>query len=151
MAFQTYCRSSLWFLDLVWFVACLTNQQVSAQVETEKRYFQGLASPAAAAVVAGVVWVGTDYEQVGSDWRFAAIGLTLMAGIFMVSNIRYRSFKDLDLKGRVPFMVMLAIVLIFVLISLDPPQVLFMIFFGYALYGPLVALWQRYFRGLRKK
>jgi len=121
--------------------AALRLARFNTQVETaEKRYFQGLPSPAAAAVVAGVVWVGADYNYLGQDWRIPGIILTLFAGILMVSNIRYRSFKDLDLKGRIPFVTMLVVVLIFVFISIDPPQVLFAIFLGYALSGPVVTL-----------
>ncbi|WP_455376323.1 CDP-diacylglycerol--serine O-phosphatidyltransferase [Kaarinaea lacus] len=121
--------------------AALRLARFNTQVETaEKRYFQGLPSPAAAAVVAGVVWVGSDYGYLGQDWRIPAIILTLFAGILMVSNIRYRSFKDLDLKGRIPFVTMLIVVLVFVFVSIDPPQVLFAIFLGYALSGPVVTL-----------
>lgn len=121
--------------------AALRLARFNTQVGTAgKRYFQGLASPAAAAIVAGMVWVGNDYGQIGQDWRFPALILTLMAGILMVSNIRYRSFKDLDLKGKIPFVTMVVVVLIFVFISLDPPQVLFAIFLGYALSGPVVTL-----------
>ena len=105
-----------------------------------KRYFQGLASPAAAALVAGMVWVGSDNNFVGTDLRFPAFFVTLMAGILMVSNIRYRSFKDLDLRGRIPFVALVIVVLIFVFISIDPPQVLFGIFLLYALSGPTVTL-----------
>jgi CDP-diacylglycerol--serine O-phosphatidyltransferase len=105
-----------------------------------KRYFQGLASPAAAAIIAGMVWVGADYAQEGSDWRFMAFVLTLMAGLLMVSNIRYRSFKDLDLKGKIPFFTLLVVVLVFVFISIDPPQVLFAIFLLYPLSGPVFTL-----------
>jgi CDP-diacylglycerol--serine O-phosphatidyltransferase len=121
--------------------AALRLARFNTQVETsEKRYFQGLASPAAAAVVAGLVWVGSDYGYIGSDWRFPAIALTLISGILMVSNIRYRSFKDLDLKGKIPFVTMLIVVLIFVFISLDPPQVLFAGFLLYAISGPTFTL-----------
>ena len=121
--------------------AALRLARFNTQVETaEKRYFQGLASPAGAAVVAGMVWVGTDYGQIGSDWRIPAIVLTLLSGILMVSNIRYRSFKDLDLKGKIPFVTMIIVVLIFVLVSIDPPQVLFAGFLIYALSGPVVTL-----------
>lgn len=121
--------------------AALRLARFNTQVETaEKRYFQGLASPAAAAIVAGLVWVGTVYDQIGSDWRIPATILTLMAGILMVSNIRYRSFKDLDLKGKIPFVTMFVIVLLFVGISIDPPQVLFAGFLIYALSGPVVTL-----------
>lgn len=121
--------------------AALRLARFNTQVGTAgKRYFQGLASPAAAAVVAGMVWVGNDYGYLGQDWRIPALVLTLASGLLMVSNIRYRSFKDLDLKGKIPFMTMLIVVLVFVFISLDPPQVLFAIFLGYAASGPVVTL-----------
>ncbi|KPJ88212.1 MAG: CDP-diacylglycerol--serine O-phosphatidyltransferase [Gammaproteobacteria bacterium SG8_11] len=106
----------------------------------DKRYFQGLASPAAAAVVAGAVWIGVEYGQQGSDWRIPAFVLTLLTGILMVSNVRYHSFKDFNLKGRVPFVALLVVVFVFVLISIDPPQVLFALFFIYALSGPILTL-----------
>lgn len=121
--------------------AALRLARFNTQVGTAgKRYFQGLASPAAAAVVAGMVWVGNDYGYLGQDWRYPALVLTLASGLLMVSNIRYRSFKDLDLKGKIPFVTMLVVVLVFVFISIDPPQVLFAIFLGYALSGPVVTL-----------
>jgi CDP-diacylglycerol--serine O-phosphatidyltransferase len=106
----------------------------------DKRYFQGLASPAAAAVVTGAVWIGVDYGQQGIDWRIPAFILTLMMGILMVSNVRYRSFKDINLKGRVRFVTLLIVVFVFVFISIDPPQVLFGLFFVYALSGPVLTL-----------
>lgn len=105
-----------------------------------KRYFQGLASPAAAAIIAGMVWVGADYTVQGEDLRIPAFVLTLLSGLLMVSNVRYRSFKDLDLKGKVPFVALLIVVLVFVFISIDPPQVLFGIFLLYGLSGPVVTL-----------
>jgi len=121
--------------------AALRLARFNTQVATaNKRYFQGLASPAAAAIVAGMVWVGASYGHIGSDWRIPAFIFTLMAGILMVSNIRYRSFKDLDLKGKVRFVTMLIVVMIFVFISIDPPQVLFAIFLLYALSGPVNTL-----------
>jgi CDP-diacylglycerol--serine O-phosphatidyltransferase len=121
--------------------AALRLARFNTQVGTAgKRYFQGLASPAAAAVVAGMVWVGTDHGQLGADWRMPAFALTLAAGILMVSNIRYRSFKDLDLKGKIPFVTMIIVVLVFVFISVSPPQVLFTIFLVYAFSGPVYTL-----------
>lgn len=113
----------------------------NTQVGTaDKRYFQGLASPAAAAIVAGLVWVGTDNALVGSDLRIPAFLLTLIAGLLMVSNIRYRSFKDLDLRNKVPFVAIIIVVMVFVFISIDPPQVLFGIFLIYGFSGPVVTL-----------
>lgn len=113
------------------------NTQVG---RADKRYFQGLASPSAAAVVAGLVWVGHDYLVDGSNLSYLAFVVTIAVGLLMVSNVRYRSFKDLDLKGRVPFVALLVVVLVFVLISIDPPQVLFAIFALYALSGPVMTL-----------
>lgn len=111
------------------------NTQVAV---ADKRYFQGLASPAAAAVVAGAVWVGNDYQLSGPVLNWGAIVLTILAGVLMVSNVRYYSFKTLDLKGKVPFVAMLVVVLIFVLISIDPPQVLWSVFVLYGLSGPVL-------------
>ena len=106
----------------------------------DKRYFQGLASPAAAAIVAGMVWVGTDNAIAGYDLRIPAFFLTLMAGLLMVSIIRYRSFKDLDLRNKVPFVAIIVVVMVFVFISIDPPQVLFGIFLLYGFSGPVLTL-----------
>jgi CDP-diacylglycerol--serine O-phosphatidyltransferase len=113
------------------------NTQVG---RADKRYFQGLASPAAAAVVAGMVWVGHDYQATGLSISILATVVTVCVGLLMVSNVRYRSFKDLDLKGKVPFVAVLAVVMVFVLISLDPPQVLLAGFAIYAMSGPVGTL-----------
>ena len=101
----------------------------------DKRYFQGLASPAAAGVVAGYVWVSHHYGFTGINGSWITFVITVGMGVLMVSNVRYYSFKDFDLKGKVPFVAMLVMILIFVLISIDPPQVLFATFFIYAMSG----------------
>ncbi|MCB1876314.1 MAG: CDP-diacylglycerol--serine O-phosphatidyltransferase [Chromatiales bacterium] len=106
----------------------------------DKRYFQGLPSPAAAGVVVGLVWVADDYGISGHTLNVLAVAVTILMGLLMVSNIRYNSFKDLDLRGKVPFVAVLLIVLAFVLISLDPPQVLFGVLLLYALAGPVLTL-----------
>lgn len=106
----------------------------------DKRYFQGLASPAAAAIVAGMVWVGNDYGLQGKAMNLTAWTLTLLAGLLMVSNVRYYSFKSVNIKDRVPFVGILLIVLIIVLVSYDPPVVLFSVFLLYALSGPVWTL-----------
>ncbi|OOZ41412.1 CDP-diacylglycerol--serine O-phosphatidyltransferase [Solemya pervernicosa gill symbiont] len=107
---------------------------------TDKRYFQGLPSPAAAALMAGMVWVGTELGIDGAEWWLPALLLTVSAGLLMVSNVRYHSFKDLDLRNRVPFVAMLVLVLAFVLTSIDPPKVLFGVFLLYAVSGPVLTL-----------
>ena len=112
------------------------NTQIGS---VDKKYFVGLPSPSAAAVVAGMVWCFHDVEPV--LWLFA-VECVLVAGVgvLMVSNILYHSFKDLDLKGRVPFAAILIVVLAFVVIAQDPATVLFAIFLAYMLSGPLRAL-----------
>lgn len=121
--------------------AALRLARFNTQVGTaDKRYFQGLASPAAAAVVTGLVWVGTEYEVTGVELNWICFAITVAAGLLMVSNIRYYSFKDLDLKGKVPFVAVLVVVLIFVLITLHPPTVLFGSFSLYALSGLITTL-----------
>jgi CDP-diacylglycerol--serine O-phosphatidyltransferase len=113
----------------------------NTQVETaDKRYFQGLPCPLAAAVIAALVWFSTDYGMSGSLMMPVALAVTIITGALMVSNIRYQSFKQLDLKGRVPFVTILLVVLIFVLVSSDPPLVLFALSVIYALSGPVLTL-----------
>ncbi len=107
----------------------------------DKRYFQGLPSPAAAAVLAGMIWFGSSYGlEDGASVIVFCLPITLLVGILMVSNIRYHSFKQLDLKGRVPFMAVLVIVPIFVLIAVEPPLVLCLITSLYAISGPILTL-----------
>lgn len=108
----------------------------------DKRFFHGLPSPAAAAVVVSFVWVLHSYGVPGREISILALIVTVLAGVLMVSNLRYRSFKDLNLKERVPFMAVLGVPLLFVLVFLDPPQVLFLFFVGYAASAPSVAAWR---------
>ena len=111
----------------------------------DKRYFQGLASPAAAGVVMGSVWVCESYGIDGADVTYAALVVTLAAGILMVSRFSYYSFKDLDLRERVPFVTMLMVLLVFVFLSIETATVLFSFFFLYMSSGPIVSLfrWNR--------
>lgn len=105
----------------------------------DKRYFQGLPSPAAAALVAGLVWVMIVSGVSGPDIRWLAAGLTVFAGITMVSNIRYYSFKDINLRKSVPFFVIAAIVLAFALAAYSPEISLFGFFVLYGLSGYVLA------------
>jgi CDP-diacylglycerol--serine O-phosphatidyltransferase len=108
----------------------------------DKRYFQGLPSPAAAALVAGLVWVMIDNNINGQEVRWFAFALTLFAGITMVSNFRFYSFKDINLRRSVPFFVVIALVLAFVFISSYPPGVLFVLFLVFAASGYVLSAWQ---------
>jgi CDP-diacylglycerol--serine O-phosphatidyltransferase len=114
------------------------NTQIGS---VDKKYFVGLPSPAAAACVAGLVWCFHQYEP--ATWlTLLSIIVVGGAGVLMVSNVLYRSFKDLDMRGRVPFAAILLVVLILVVIALDPATVLFTAFLIYALSGPVRALFR---------
>ncbi len=108
----------------------------------DKRYFQGLPSPAAAALVAGLVWVLLDLGYTGADARWYACILTIFAGVTMVSNIPYWSGKDINLRRSVPFMAVPAIGLGYILLSSYPPGVLFALFLVYALSGYVLTVWR---------
>ncbi len=113
------------------------NTQIGS---VDKRFFVGLPSPAAAALVAGMVWVGAEYDLDTTTYVFAVAMLVAGCGILMVSNIYYHSFKDVDFKGKVPFVVLLLVVLVFAIISIDPATLLWLIFLIYAFSGPVQAL-----------
>lgn len=137
------------FGKLGWLAAFIYTASVALRLarfntrlsSNDKRFFQGLASPAGAGIIAGLVWVSVDLDISGFFIRPLAFLLTIAVALLMVSNIKYRSFKDLDLKGHVSFMVILSVVFIFVLISLDPPDVLFLIFLLYGCSGPIMRVW----------
>ena len=107
----------------------------------DKRYFQGLPSPAAAALVAGFIWVMGDLEIAGPDVAWLAAPLTIFAGVTMVTNVKFYSFKDINLRKSVPFVVVAAFALALALISSYPPGWLFGFFLIYALSGYVLAIW----------
>ena len=111
----------------------------------DKRYFQGLACPAGAAVSMGAVWVCETYDISGSEVIYPALILTLVVGMLMVSKFSYYSFKDLDMRKKVPFVAVLVVMLVFVFLSIEPPTVLFAASFLYMLSGPVISLfrWNR--------
>lgn len=124
--------------------AALRLARFNTQVgKIDKAYFQGLPSPSAAALMSGFVWFCTDYQVEGTSVAFAAWLITFAAGFLMVSTVRYHSFKDMDLKGKVPFVKILIIVFTFALIFIDPPKILFLGFLLYAASGPLWTLIQK--------
>jgi CDP-diacylglycerol--serine O-phosphatidyltransferase len=114
----------------------------------DRRYFQGLPSPAAAALVMGLIWIVTDLRETRwitaspADLAWVAWVFTVYAGLTMVSNAPFYSFKDINLRRSVPFIVVLGVVLLFVLVSSDPPVVLFSLFVLYGLSGWAVWLWR---------
>jgi CDP-diacylglycerol--serine O-phosphatidyltransferase len=128
----------------------LARFNTSTRLE-DKRFFQGLPSPSAAGLIAGAVWLGPDLGIPGRNVIFPAYVLTVAAAALMVSNVRYYSFKTLDLKGRVRFTTILLVPLILILIALSPPKVLFVGFFLYTCSGPVGALWRRRERAARRR
>ncbi|MHB1359274.1 MAG: CDP-diacylglycerol--serine O-phosphatidyltransferase [Rhodocyclaceae bacterium] len=121
--------------------AALRLARFNTNIEVvDKRHFQGLPSPAAAALVAGFVWVMIDNDWTGHEVRWYACALTLFAGITMVTSLPFYSGKDINLRKSVPFIVVAAIALGFALVSTYPPGVLFILFLGYALSGYVIAL-----------
>ncbi|EKE01063.1 MAG: CDP-diacylglycerol-serine O-phosphatidyltransferase [uncultured bacterium] len=112
----------------------------------DKRYFQGLPCPSAAAVVTSFVWICYDFAFTSNLAMVILAFVMIIVGILMVSNIRFRSFKDAELKDHVPFVVILITVLVVVLITFDPSKVLFVVFAGYAISGPVATVW-----GLQQK
>lgn len=132
------------------YVACaaLRLARFNTQIDTaDKNFFSGLASPAAAAVIAGLVWVCQEEGLVGqglsTEMSVLAGLLTALVGFAMILNVPYYSFKGLDLKGRVPFVVVIVVILLFGLITLDPARILLAGFLIYAFSGPAVALYQK--------
>jgi CDP-diacylglycerol--serine O-phosphatidyltransferase len=112
----------------------------------DKRFFQGLPSPAAAALVAGFIWLMDDLRIAGADFNWLSWGITVYAGLTMVTNVPFYSFKDINFRKSVPFITIFLIVLIFVAVSSDPPKVLFGLFVIYGLSGYGVFFWQ-WFKG----
>jgi len=118
----------------------------------DKQFFQGLPSPLAAALIAGMIWFGVSQDiNDGADVLFVTFPVTVLAGILMVSNIRYHSFKQFDLRDKIPFITGVLTVLIFVFIAMEPPLVLFLLSLGYAASGPVLTLLKiRQHRAARK-
>jgi CDP-diacylglycerol--serine O-phosphatidyltransferase len=112
----------------------------------DKRFFQGLPSPAAAALVVGLIWVVTDWGPEGRalSWMpWLAFAFTLYAGLTMVTNVPFYSFKDVNFKRTVPFIAVVAIALGFAVITIHPPIVLFSIFVIYGFSGYAVFVYKR--------
>ncbi|MBQ0797848.1 MAG: CDP-diacylglycerol--serine O-phosphatidyltransferase [Porticoccaceae bacterium] len=123
--------------------AALRLARFNVQVgSADERFFIGLASPAAAGLVAAMVWFAHGSEATIILAISAAV-VTAAAGLLMVVNIRYHSAKAIDLKGRVPFVVILGVVMVLVVISIDPPRVLLSMAILYALSGPSLWVWTR--------
>lgn len=127
------------------YMACAGLRLARFNTKGDNTTFTGLASPSAAAIVASAVWLWSTPGEAAS--LVASIGMaviTAAVGLLMVSQFSYFSPKTLDLKGRQPFLVLVALVLVFAIIFAHPPLVLLVCFSVYALSGPAMYLWNRY-------
>ena len=131
-----------WFAAFIYCAgAALRLARFNTNIDiVDKRYFQGLPSPAAAALVAGFVWVMLDNKFTGYDLRWYAAALTVFAGLSMVSNFKYYSFKSINMRKSVPFFVIFLFALFFIFVAQNPPLHLFLLFFGYCLSGYVMSL-----------
>jgi CDP-diacylglycerol--serine O-phosphatidyltransferase len=131
--------------------AALRLARFNTQVAViDKRYFQGLASPAAAAVCMSFVWTMDKFGILGEEVCFITMVMAVLVGLLMVSRFRYYSFKSLPMGDRVPFLWIIIGVLILVPFFVDPPRVLFVVFTLYLLSGPVMTLWGRATRRRRR-
>lgn len=128
------------------YCACAALRLARFNVNTgvvDKRYFQGLPSPAAAALVVGFIWVVTDLGLERGEMAWPMFALALYAGLTMVTNVPFYSFKDVHMKKSVPFVVIVAIALGIAVINIHPPTVLFCLFLGYGVSGYVVYAWRK--------
>ncbi len=109
----------------------------------DKRYFQGLASPAAAGLLMSYVWAASSLDFSGRSLVFLTLALVVPTGLLMVSRFRYISFKGWPVGEKVPFLAILVVVLVLVALTIDPPRVLFVVFLLYVLSGPVWTIWVR--------
>jgi CDP-diacylglycerol--serine O-phosphatidyltransferase len=124
------------------------NTQLSV---ADKRWFTGLPSPAAAALVAGMIWVFNDYQVRGGQVVWLAATVTVYAGITMVSNVKFYSGKDINLRRAVPFWVVLVLVVVLLAITIEPSHVLWGVMLAYGMSGYFYWLVQRYRRDATEK
>lgn len=128
------------------YCACAALRLARFNVNTgvvDKRYFQGLPSPAAAALVTGFIWVMTEQGIAAQGLAWPMFAVALYAGLTMVTNVPFYSFKDISMKQSVPFAVIVLIALVIAVINIHPPVVLFSIFAMYGLSGYVVYGWRR--------
>ena len=128
------------------YCACAALRLARFNVNTavvDKRFFQGLPSPAAAALVAGFIWLMNDWGYQGVEVRWITFSLMLYAGLTMVTNVPFYSFKDVQVKRSVPFAVIVLIALGIAIINIDPPTVMFGLFVIYGLSGYVLYGWRK--------
>jgi len=135
-----------WFCTFV-YMACAALRLARFNTQSDLASFTGLASPSAAAIIASTVWVWSESLGEATPGLFGAVVmgvLTAGVGLLMVSNVSYYSPKALNVKGRVPFLTLVLVALVFAVMLIDPPRVLLLLFSLYALSGPATWLWRRW-------
>ena len=128
------------------YCACAALRLARFNVNTtvvDKRYFQGLPSPAAAALVTGFIWLMTELNIDAAGVAWPMFLLSLYSGLTMVSNVPFYSFKDVQMKKSVPFVVLVLIALGLAVINIHPPIVLFGVFVVYGFSGYAVYAWRK--------
>lgn len=128
------------------YCACAALRLARFNVNTtvvDKRYFQGLPSPAAAALVAGFIWLMTDLGVNRQTMAWPMFALALYSGLTMVTNVPFYSFKDIHMKKSVPFAVIVLLALGIAVINIDPPIVMFAVFVIYGFSGYVVYVWRK--------
>jgi len=128
------------------YCACAALRLARFNVNTavvDKRFFQGLPSPAAAALVTGFIWIMTEHQVPRTEVAWWMFAIALYAGLTMVTNVPFYSFKDMHMKKSVPFAAIVLVALGIAVVNIDPPLVLFALFVGYSLSGYLVYGWRK--------
>jgi CDP-diacylglycerol--serine O-phosphatidyltransferase len=128
------------------YCACAALRLARFNVNTavvDKRFFQGLPSPAAAALATGFIWIMTEYGVKPYDVAWVMFAVALYSGLTMVTNVPFYSFKDISMKKSVPFAVIVLIALGIAVINIDPPVVLFAVFVVYGLSGYVLYFWRK--------
>lgn len=128
------------------YCACAALRLARFNVNTtvvDKRFFQGLPSPAAAALVAGAIWIATESGFKGAELAWPMFWTCLVVGLTMVTNLPFYSFKVVHTKRSVPFVFLVVIVLVIAAVAFNPPIVLFSLFVLYGLSGYLLYVWRK--------
>lgn len=135
------------------YVACTALRLARFNVQLkhpDKRYFQGLNTTVSAAFVASLVWAAVHYQIDFQHRAIVVMVLTIMLALLKVSNVRYRSFKDIDVRNKVPFLAIFLVVLVVVFVAVEPPLVLLILAALYVFSGPVmttIGLWGKRRKG----
>ena len=147
VVYDGWMLQRLGWLAAFFYTACAALRLArfnSMNSDLDRRYFQGLPSPAAAGLLVGFIWTCHDLGYRGGDLWLMALLTTLLGGGLMVSRFSFYSFKDLTVKNKVPTIAVLAVVGLFILAAMDPPKLMYAVFLLYALSAPLFQILRLY-------